>query len=178
VPAVVAISGFSEMTIQLVIILAFQSLHGYVYGQLGLIIAAGMGGMALGAWGAEWLHQGRAPAPWLSLIQAALAVFTVALPLVFSRPFLSPAALFPPLALVAGGLGGAIFGLAAAQTIPSTTGPGAVAGRLYAVDLVGGCVGAVLAAGFLVPLLGIPQTCILLALLNLMGGAILFRPRR
>jgi spermidine synthase len=173
---VVAISGFSEMTIQVVIILAFQSLHGYIYHQLGLIIAATMGGMALGAWGAGRLHQGRAPAPWLSLTQAALAAFVVALPLVFSRPFLSPVALFPFLAMVAGGLGGAIFGLAV-QDVPSAAGPGGVAGRLYAVDLVGGCVGAVLAAGFLVPLLGIPQTCILLALLNLMGSAILFRPR-
>jgi spermidine synthase len=185
VPAVVAISGFSGMTIQVVVILAFQSLHGYVYGQLGLIIAAAMGGMALGAWGAELLGWRGSRIPWLSLTQALLALFAVALPPLFSRPLLAPAALFPPLALVAGALGGAIFAQAVTKALPGVaeappaTGvdPGRVAGTLYAVDLVGGCLGAVVAAGFLVPLLGIPRTCVLLALLNLMGSIFLFRPR-
>jgi spermidine synthase len=48
-----------------------------------------------------------------------------------------------------------------------------VAGFLYAADLVGGCLGALLGAVLLVPVLGIPQTCVAIALVGLAGLAAL-----
>ncbi len=50
---------------------------------------------------------------------------------------------------------------------------GRVAGLLYGADLVGGCVGALLAAVLFVPVLGIPQTCVAIALVGLAGLAVL-----
>jgi hypothetical protein len=82
---------------------------------------------------------------------------------------------FPLLALTAGALGGAVFALAAQQTQGTAS---EVAGRLYAADLVGGCIGAVATAGFLVPLLGIAFTCTVVAVLNLAAGAVLVGRRR
>lgn len=178
-PGAVAISGFSEMTLEVAIILAFQSLQGYVYHQLGLIIAALMGGMALGAWAADrsWAGGRRLSGlrPALPAALFALGLYALALPLALSRPLPVMAVSFPLLALIVGALGGAVFALAAQQARGTAS---EVAGRLYAADLAGGCIGAVATAGFLVPLLGIPFTCTVVALLNLAGGALLVGRRR
>jgi len=40
---------------------------------------------------------------------------------------------------------------------------------VYGADLVGGCLGALLSAVVLVPLLGIPQTCAVVALVGVAG---------
>jgi spermidine synthase len=48
VPAVIAFTGFAEMTLEMVVLLAFQALHGYVYHEVSLIVAAFMVGAALG----------------------------------------------------------------------------------------------------------------------------------
>jgi spermidine synthase len=47
--------------------------------------------------------------------------------------------------------------------------PARAAGLLYGADLAGGCLGALLGAVLLVPLLGIPQTCAAIALVGLAG---------
>jgi hypothetical protein len=39
-----------------------------------------------------------------------------------------------------------------------------VAGLLYGADLMGGCVGALVASAVLVPVLGVVQTCLAVAL--------------
>jgi spermidine synthase len=179
VPSVVGICGFSGMTLQVVVLLAFQSLHGYVYHQLGLVIAAFMGGLALGVWAADRVPRMRLatrPVPSLALLQLVLALYAVALPLLFAWSPRLPPLVYALLALVSGLLGGAIFSLAAVQAQSAGHGAGQVAGYLYAADLIGGCIGAVVAAGLLVPVLGIPQTCAAVALLSLGGSVILFRP--
>jgi spermidine synthase len=179
VPSIVAISGFSEMTLQVVVLLAFQSLHGYVYHQLGLVIAAFMGGLAVGAWAADRIARTwfvSRPRFSLILLQLVLALYAVTVPFLLHRSPRLATLTFALLALVSGALGGAIFALAAGQAQAAGGAPGQVAGHLYAADLIGGCVGAVAAAGLLVPVLGIPQTCAAVALLNLGGGLLPRRP--
>jgi spermidine synthase len=179
VPSVVAICGFSGMTLQVVVLLAFQSLHGYVYHQLGLVIAAFMGGLAVGAWAADRVSQmwlANRPVLSLALPQLLLALYAMALPFLFTWWPRLPPLTFALLALISGSLGGAIFALAAVQAQAAGHAAGQVAGRLYAADLLGGCVGAVAAAGLLVPVLGIPQTCTAVALLNLAGSVLPRRP--
>jgi predicted membrane-bound spermidine synthase len=48
-------------------------------------------------------------------------------------------------------------------------GGGRAAGLLYSADLVGGCLGALLGAVLFVPVLGIPRTCAVVALVGLAG---------
>ena len=89
-----------------------------------------------------------------------------------------PAPAFVMLALIAGCLGGAVYPLAVmlsqslGQPPPDqaggTRGP-AAGGRLYAADLLGGCLAALMGAAFLVPVLGIPQTSILIAVAAVAG---------
>ena len=104
------------------------------------------------------------------VVQAAVAVYSGLFPLILSLPIPAPALVFPLLALVAGTLTGMAFPLAVALMRGSA---GRVAGSLYGADLVGGCLGALLGAVLFVPVLGIPQTCVAVALVGLAGLAAL-----
>jgi spermidine synthase len=48
VPVVIATTGFTGMTADLIIVFAFQTLYGYVYHWIGLLITAFMAGLSLG----------------------------------------------------------------------------------------------------------------------------------
>jgi len=175
VPTAIGLIGLAEMGLEVVLLFAFQVVHGYVYGQVGLIVTAFMAGLTLGAsvagrW--RWpavaqkqkagqdnvltrLSPRRSPRMALRWILGGVALFCLALPpLVSLRP---PAWAFPALALAAGGLTGLAFPVAVACEGDEM---GRTAGRLYGADLVGGCVGAALTSALLVPILGIPQTCL------------------
>ena len=93
-------------------------------------------------------------------------VFGVGLGLVLPLGLPAAGVIFPLLAGVAGVLTGAVFPLAAALVGQGEA--GRVAGLLYGADLMGGCVGALLASAVLVPVLGVVQTCWAVALV---GGA-------
>ena len=54
-PFAVACAGFVGMLFEIVILFAFQVLHGTLYAEVGLIVAAYMGGLALGAGAANCL---------------------------------------------------------------------------------------------------------------------------
>ncbi len=179
VPVAIAGIGLAEMTLEVVILFAFQVLHGTVYAEVSLIVTAFMAGLALGgAASNQWLavsSQRSAGGGWgarraLIAVQAAVAIYSGVFPLVLSLPIPAPALVFPLLALLAGTLTGMAFPLAVALTRGSA---GRVAGMLYGADLVGGCVGALLAAVLLVPVLGIPQTCAAVALVGLAGLLVL-----
>jgi spermidine synthase len=182
VPAAIGFIGLAEMALEVVILFSFQVVHGYVYGQVGLIVTAFMLGLALGgaltnrvkwseaALSGESPEKTRLRRPRLSprsalgSITVGITLLALGLPSLISlRP---PAWAFPLLALAAGGLTGMAYPLAVA-CFPGDT--ERVAGLLYGADLVGGCLGAVLASVFLVPILGIPQTCMAIGLVGLGG---------
>jgi spermidine synthase len=165
VPIAVGGAGLAGMMLEVVILLAFQVRHGSLYAQVSLIVTAYMVGMVLGS-------RLAASRPWaaptarraLLALMGALVVGAAVLPFLLGRPL--PAAVFPLLALLGGGWGGAVFPL----TLQAERGDvGRAAGRLYGADLAGGCLGALLGGAFFVPLLGIPQTCGVIALLGVAG---------
>jgi spermidine synthase len=167
VPFAIAAIGLAEMTLEVVILFAFQVLHGTVYAEVSLIVTAFMAGLALGGAASNRMLVGR----WaLVTILAAIAVYAGVFPLILSLPIPAPTLVFPLLAVVAAGLTGMAFPLAVALM------PGSgdrAAGLLYGADLVGGCLGALLGAALLVPVLGIPQTCAALVLVGLAGLLVL-----
>ena len=101
--------GFTLIGLEMLLLLAFQAIYGYVYQQLAVIIAAFMAGMALGSWLAL-----RAPArsqgcaPWCFCSSAPPSLRCCS-----ARCFeaVTPV-LFPVLALVCGMLGGYEFPVA------------------------------------------------------------------
>jgi hypothetical protein len=194
-------------------------LHGTLYAEVGLIVAAYMGGLALGASAANRLWQ-MANGGWLTangrwriadgerppaggetsmklgkkvpgevrrekrgtdrtafLVVLGLAVaFACLIPLLLTHPGSLPAPAFWLMALIAGCLGGMVYPLAISTAQPGEeprqdsverTRRSAAAGRLYGADLLGGCMGALIGATILVPVLGIPQTCVMVAFAGL-----------
>jgi len=73
---------------------------------------------------------------------------------------------FPVLAALAGSLGGYQFPIATEIYLRESS-PAARLGTLYAIDLLGGCVGALLLSGYLIPVFGFWRTAWLSAAVNL-----------
>jgi len=175
VPLAIAGIGLAEMTLEVVILFAFQVLHGTVYARVSLIVTAFMAGLALGGAAgtrllARWASVKRNARRALIIIQLAIAAYSVILPLILSLPTPMPVLAFPLLALVAGGLTGMAFPLAVALVRGRAD---RAAGLLYGADLVGGCLGALVGAVLFVPVLGIPQTCAAVALVGVAGVLLL-----
>jgi spermidine synthase len=170
VPLIAAVVGFAGMALEVAIVFAFQVLKGYVYHEVGLIIASFMAGLAMGAVVSDRLLMRGGARHTLLLTLMAMTVYAIALPLTFSASAPVPDFVFPILALLAGSMAGACFPSAVALTEGVT---GRVVGLIYGADLVGGCLGAILVSGLFIPVLGIPQTCYAAALLTLAGFTLL-----
>jgi len=162
----VAAMGFTLIGLELLILLAFQATHGYVYHQLAIVIAALMAGMALGAWRAV---RGTAGLRALARIQLLAAAAPVALCLLFASP-IQFTLLFPAVALTAGFLGGYQFPVASRVFF---NGPARSPGTLYGLDLAGACLGAVALSLYLVPVFGFLKTALLMAIVNAAPAALL-----
>ncbi len=152
-----AAMGFTLIGLEMLLLLAFQAIYGYVYQQLAIIIAAFMAGMALGSWLAL-----RAPARRgmraLVFLQLGAAIAPLLLCAVFQAV---TQVLFPVLALGCGMLGGYEFPVA------SRIFSGRSTGTLYALDLAGSCLGAVLFSVYLIPVFGFLKTAVLAAMVSL-----------
>jgi spermidine synthase len=173
VPLAVACAGLAGMTLEVIVLFAFQVLHGTLYARISLIVAASMAGLAVGS-----TVGNRVMPPLLSppqaggksarrmLLAVLLAITLYSGLLLLILPLSIPAPIFLLLAVAGGALAGMAFPLAMALT-PGDAGH--TAGRLYAADLAGSFLGALTGTAFLVPLLGLPQTCIAVALVGLAG---------
>jgi spermidine synthase len=171
-----AATGLTSIGVEVLLLLAYQAKYGSLYQGLALLIAAFMAGMAVGSWLAVRAGAaGRAcPAPTaracrgeaclaLAWVQCLIALA----PLALCACFPAPQAVYPLLALACGALGGYQFALAS-RVFRAT------ASQLYAVDLAGSCVGAVLFSLYLIPVFGFFRTGLLAAELNLAPAALAF----
>jgi spermidine synthase len=169
IPVTIAGVGLAQMMLQVVILFTFQVLYGYLFAEVSLIITAFMAGLAMGSAGSQaWVIRTALRNPhhtkhMLITVLAAILIFSALFPFIVSLPLPSPKLIFPIFALAAGLLTGTAFPLALNQMAGEA---GRVAGALYGVDLVGGCVGALFGAVFLIPVLGIPLTCAVIALVG------------
>jgi spermidine synthase len=169
-----AATGFTLMALEIILLLAFQSIFGYLYHQLAILIALFMAGIAAGSWlGLRHIRVGsnsvcgRATATQLHLALSApalmLLISLLAMPSGEAASWLIAQCLFPALAALCGLLGGYQFPLA---TQLYEGGNRQSLGLLYAVDLLGGCAGALLLSGYLIPVFGFWRTAWLTAAVN------------
>jgi spermidine synthase len=179
VPFAIGTTGFAGMAFDLMVIFAFQVLYGYVYRQMALLITAFMVGLSLGGWGmARWLgprsDRGALSAALVRLeagVVLYLGVFPLLLTLMHGRAPEPAASVWvrltlPVLNAGAGILVGLEFPLANRLYRPAGATVGETAGTLYAADLVGACLGAVVISIALLPALGIVATCLFLVVLK------------
>jgi len=169
----VAATGFTLMALQILLLLGFQAVYGYVYTELALLIGLFMAGIALGSW--LGMRRECANRSWtLAAVQLLLALAAPALLLAVSAiggfssraaTWLAAQIVFPALAALAGLLGGFQF-VTAAGIFLRGRGQGAGFGLLYAIDLLGGCVGALALSTFLIPVFGFWRTAWLVVAIN------------
>jgi len=176
----VGTTGFAEITVEVVTLLGFQAIHGYVYHKIAIIITFFMVGLALGAASAiRYVRAKRSHALPFLVVQGTVCLYPLLLlgALVimtgggassfFGRAqSVQAAVVFPALAFAAGLIGGLQFPLANALWLAEVPGTARAAGFTYGVDLFGSCAGAFLAAGLLIPVFGIPFACGAASLLN------------
>jgi spermidine synthase len=192
----VAAMGMTMIGVQVLLLLAFQALYGFVYHQLAILIAAFMVGMALGSRRAirRYLRDDesvtvRRGVRALLVLQVVAAVFP---PLLVIFVFVSSLLehpigvivivnlVFPALALLSGGLGGYQFPLVSRIYFGGTrtgtradAGRGAGLGAVYAIDLAGACVGAALVSAYFIPIFGFFFTATLMSVVNVAPAVVL-----
>jgi spermidine synthase len=142
----VGLIGFSSMLLELAVILAFQSVHGYVYSHISFLIGAFMAGLAIGA--TRRVSQMPHAAFYLSVL---IAPVSLTLPLFFR--LYTPVSAWLLLMFVLGVPVGAVFASASRQSTGS-------AGFFYGADLWGAAAAAFAGSVFLFPVLGVSLACI------------------
>jgi spermidine synthase len=179
-----AATGFTLIGLEVLLLLGFQAIYGYVYHQLAIVIAFFMVGMALGSW---WRlrRSSRSPVAFdrkmltLAGLQMVGALSPILLYVLFvllsgirnpTGLALVSQVLFPVLALLSGLLGGYQFPLASEVFFGGSKPNPAGLGTLYALDLVGACLGALAVSALLLPVFGFLRSALLIAAVNLVPG--------
>ncbi|HXY41127.1 MAG TPA: hypothetical protein VEQ10_15750, partial [Vicinamibacteria bacterium] len=174
----VAVAGAAGLGWSLLVLFAFQTHAGELYGLMGALVAVFMLGLAIGGTlaaravgatrGADALPPSRVLVVWL----AAAVVFAASLPLtlpVCGRASVSgPAAAVlahAALLLAAGLVTGGVFPLAVAVRLSAGASTAEAAGRIETADHVGAAVAGLTGAVVFVPLLGLTRSAALLAAL-------------
>jgi spermidine synthase len=178
----VVASGYTLMTLEILLLLSFQAVFGFLYRELALLIGMFMAGIAAGS----WLGITRLRSERTNLLRAAAIgqlVLACSAPLVLALVYLCAQSIpadgalaavrivFPALALICAIPGGYLFPVATAIYLDGRNRDTSLA-TLYALDLAGGCAGALVLAGFLIPVYGLWMVAWLTAAIC-MGPAVL-----
>jgi spermidine synthase len=175
-------TGFAGASLEVVLLIGFQVLYGYVYHMVGVIITSFMLGLAIGAYYMNKKLKLKSAKDFV-LIEFLIAGFSIALPLILILLtslkggigiFLGTKFLFPFLTIIIAILVGMEFPLASKLFFKDVASTAAV---LYNADLIGACVGALLVSALLIPILGIIKVCFLVGVLNVVSGMIVWMKR-
>jgi len=172
--------GFAASSIELLLLISFQIIYGYVYQMIGIIITIFMGGLAIGSLYRHKIIPNVHINNYFS-IQFGIGIYSILLP--FILILLKSVNIYPyiihfiffSLTFIIALLIGIEFSLASKlQSRRIST----IAAELYSVDLLGSAIGALLVTAFLIPILGIIKVCIIIGLLNFGSGLVTFIKRK
>jgi len=181
VPLAILMASITGMGLEFILIASFQILYGSLYYRIGVIITAFMAGLVLGA---GWINSrlDKADQRRMSKVVFLIGIYSLLLPGVLlllqgiresSLLFLSVEILFPLLTAMIGILAGIEFPLAV-KIYMGGRGATRTAGLLYALDLVGACIGTWLVSILLIPVFGIIHVCFILSAANILVGIYLW----
>ena len=177
IPLAIITTGFAGMIFDLMIIFTFQSIYGYVFSWIGLLVASFMAGAACGAMLIiTFIARIRDCFKYFQNIELAIICFSIGCPIIFhvshthlDSPgiYLFSPVIFLVISFLCGLLTGSQFPLANEIYLRNSTSLSKTAGLLYASDLLGGWFGGIVGAVVLLPVLGLTATCITVGLLKL-----------
>ncbi|MFQ6098390.1 MAG: fused MFS/spermidine synthase, partial [Armatimonadota bacterium] len=180
VTVVLAGTGFVEMGLQLMVLFAFQTVAGYLFYQIGILTTLYMAGLAVGGELGRRLvgRSGGTVAAAFAICLPGLVVVSAAMPWAVAGGIAGPEAvkvMLGGISLIGGALGGCAYAVAVRLASSAGRRPhdardaGRAGAALYAADLVGGALGAILVSVLVLPALGLWQTCYGLAILSATG---------
>jgi spermidine synthase len=157
---IMIVAGFTGITLHVVLLLVFQTMFGSIYEMVGLMIALQMLGLAIGAalftlmilrWSQNLI---------VSIHLALLFLFLSGLPFLLPLAFKSHSFLLISFLMAISGVWVGIIFAAVNSSFLQTSHS---LGWIYAADLLGSALGALVSCSILFPLLGIKLTVWLLA---------------
>ena len=180
IPYAIFVSGFADMILELAIIFTFQTLYGYLYFQIGLLITIFMAGAAVGSlYITRRLDRIKNALRLFMMTELFVVAFAFFLPFVFLIPsyyldkptvYIFLFATFMAMSFVCGALVGFQFPLANKiylDAAPKGGSVGETAGLLYGADLFGGFFGGLLGGVLFLPVLGLMKSCFLMAIIKM-----------
>jgi spermidine synthase len=167
----VGVAGFAGMVLETVLILQYQTRHGVLYRDLGILITAFMLGLTAGALVVAAAARGKSRYRTIGRKWGVgfMAGFMLLGTLAF---FQARIGRFAELAETAGLLAAAGFlvaGVFAYASLRGAPDQEKAISPLYAADLFGGCLGSVAASLFMVPLIGMDMTAAGMVILSLVA---------
>jgi len=183
--------GLTEISLEVLAIIAYQSFFGFLYGRIALLTGSYMAGLAVGALAgtrtvdtccasAQARREGCAGTKLLGSIQAFIAI----IPLLWALMLVINSSLgeripglemcFYILTLLSGLAGGFQFPVADSLYRTSLSDSSKGLGTIYGVDLAGSSIGALLTASLMIPILGMLPVLGFLAVLNIITAGVLF----
>jgi spermidine synthase len=168
--------GFTASSLELMILVSFQVIYGYVFIATGIILALFMAGLALGA----FLFNRLIPLPDQKkyiYIQICLALFSLGFPFIIlamslpGMPVFLVQSIFVVLTLLLSFIVGTEFSLA------SALGSKDITLRMsfnYSADLFGSAIGAIVTTLILLPFFGFVYSCLIMVALNIFSAVFLY----
>ena len=171
--------GFAASSIEVILLIGFQVLYGYVYHATGIIITLFMAGLAFGALFMHRLFPVNIKN--YTRIQFGIGVYTILLP--FILLFLKSVTFHPLLLKVIfyiiafniAILFGMLFSFASKI---QKAGISIVTGEAYSADMFGAALGALLMSALIIPLLGLVNAAIIAGSLSFVSGTVTFMRRK
>jgi spermidine synthase len=173
-------AGFSASSSEIIILLAFQIIYGYVFIAAGMFITLFMLGLAIGA----VLGRRCFPNPsykllvWLQVIMAIASLMILGIIYSFHKvqcPVASVHIGFGLILLLTATLTGLIFQVSSVVKKGKVR---VVTGSLYSSDLLGSALGALFVSVFLIPEMGMFRTLIVIAILCLISASVMILKRK
>ena len=185
IPYAIFTTGLAGMIFNLAVIFTFQTFYGYLYHQIGLLIAVFMVGVALSSfYMTRYLDRIESDEGLFLKIEIGIILFSFLFPFVFSIPaqYLEKTALsllIYPVFLIMSFFSGACIGLQfplASKVYLAFPGKegilGHTAGLLYGADLLGGFLGGLFGGILLLPILGLKESCFMMGLIKMSSLAL------
>jgi hypothetical protein len=147
-------AGFAGMVLETILLLHYQTKHGILFQDIGILLTGFMGGLALGAFAFARMQYRISKGFGIALF-AGFAGLSAVIGLEISSG--SDAGLLEILGLLAL-TGFFVSGVFAFAGLYAAGDQGEVIAPLYAADMIGGCMGSVLASLVLAPLAGLAGT--------------------
>lgn len=165
------ITGFSSTSLELLLLIAFQVIYGYVYFMVGTFITVFMIGLVSG--NLFLIHKIKVNYRNFSMIQYAMGITAIFIPILLIQMNVgAPAGFIVHTVFIAlMGLIGLLTGLQfSLGTKLRTVSIEQNASSSYAADSLGSGFGALVVTTLLIPLLGIVKVCLIIGIINFITG--------